>query len=59
MDAALLSPSISKDAVCVESMVSPLGKRTLKGFWDLTFCWQGALTNKKCPVQPKSTIAVS
>jgi hypothetical protein len=59
MDAILLSSGMSKDVVCVESMVSPFGKRTLKGFWDLNLCWQGALTNKKCPVQPESTISVS
>jgi hypothetical protein len=52
MDAALPSSGMSKVAVCVESMVFPFGKQTLKGFWDLTLCWQGALTNKKCPVQP-------
>jgi hypothetical protein len=40
-------------------MVSPFGKRTLKGFWDLTFFWHGALINKECPVQLESTIDVS
>jgi hypothetical protein len=45
--------------VCVESMVSPFGKRALKGLWDFTLFWQGALINKKCTVQPESTIDVS
>jgi hypothetical protein len=40
-------------------MVSPFGKRTLKGLWYLTLFWQGALINKKFPVQPYSTIFVS
>jgi hypothetical protein len=32
MDADLLNSGMSKDAVCVESMVSPFGKLNLKGF---------------------------
>jgi hypothetical protein len=59
MDADLLNSGMSKDDVCVESMVSSFGRLTLKGFLDLTLCWQGAFTNKKCPVQQESTISVS
>jgi hypothetical protein len=59
VDAVFLSSGMSKDNVCVESMESPFGKLTLKGSWYLTLCWHGALNNKKCPVHPKSTIAVS
>jgi hypothetical protein len=56
MDADLLSSGISKDAVCVEYMVSPFGKQTLKGFWNLTLCWQGSLAHKKCPVHALCTL---
>ena len=58
-EAALLNSGISKKAVCVESIVFPFGNLTLKG---LTHCFlskHGAFVNKKCPVQPESTRAVS
>jgi hypothetical protein len=40
-------------------MVAPLGRRTVKGVWDSTLFKHGALTKRKLPVQPESTIAVS
>jgi hypothetical protein len=59
MDAACLNSGMSKDDVCVESMVLPFGRQTLRGSIDLTLLWKGALINKKCPVQADSTIDVS
>jgi hypothetical protein len=40
-------------------MVAPLGRRTVKGVRDLTLFKHGALTKRKWPVQPESTIAIS
>jgi hypothetical protein len=40
-------------------MVAPLGRRTVKGVRDLTLFKHGALTKRKWPVHPDSTIAVS
>jgi hypothetical protein len=40
-------------------MVAPLGRRTVKGVQDLTLFKHGALTKRKWPVHPESTIAVS
>jgi hypothetical protein len=40
-------------------MVAPLGRRTIKGVGDLTLFKNGALTKRKWPVHPDSTIAVS
>jgi hypothetical protein len=40
-------------------MVAPLGRRTVKGVRDLTLFKHGALTERKWPVHPESTIAVS
>jgi hypothetical protein len=40
-------------------MVSPFGRRTLKGVQDLTLFKHVALTKRKWPVHPESTIAVS
>jgi hypothetical protein len=40
-------------------MVAPLGMRTIKGVQDLTLFKHGALTKRKWPVHPDSTIAVS
>jgi hypothetical protein len=40
-------------------MVEPLGRRTIKGFQDLTLFKHGALTNIKWPVHLESTIDVS
>jgi hypothetical protein len=40
-------------------MVAPLGRRTVEGVRDLTLFKHGALTNRKWPVHPESTIAVS
>jgi hypothetical protein len=39
--------------------VAPLGRRTIKGVRDLTLFKHGALTKRKWPVHPESTIAVS
>jgi hypothetical protein len=40
-------------------MVAALGRRTVKGVQDLTLFKHGALTNRKWPVHPESTIYVS
>jgi hypothetical protein len=40
-------------------MVAPLGRRTVKGVRDLILFKHGALTKRKWPVHPESTIAVS
>jgi hypothetical protein len=40
-------------------MVSPLGRRTVKGVRDATLFKHGVFTKRKWPVQPESTIAVS
>jgi hypothetical protein len=40
-------------------MVAPLGRRTVKGVFDLTLFKHGALTKRKWTVQMESTIAVS
>jgi hypothetical protein len=40
-------------------MVAPLGRRTVKGVQDLIMFKHGALTKRKLPVHPESTIAVS
>jgi hypothetical protein len=39
--------------------VAPLGRRTVKGVRDSTLFKHDALTKRKWPVQPESTIAVS
>jgi hypothetical protein len=39
--------------------VALLGMHTVKGFQDLTLFKHGALTKRKWPVHPESTIAVS
>jgi hypothetical protein len=39
--------------------VAPLGRRTVKGFRDLTLFKHGAVTKRKWPVQPEYNIAVS
>ena len=58
-EAALLNSGISKKAVCVESIVCPFGNLTLKGFTHCFLFKHGEVFNKKCPVQPESTRAVS
>jgi hypothetical protein len=40
-------------------MVAPLRRRTIKGVRDLTLFKHGALTKRKWPVHPESTIEVS
>jgi hypothetical protein len=39
-------------------MVAPFGRRAVKGFRDLALLKHGAVTKRKWPVQPESTIAV-
>jgi hypothetical protein len=39
-------------------MVAPLGRRTVKGFRDMTLFKHGAVTKRKWPVQLESTIDV-
>jgi hypothetical protein len=56
--AAALSSGMSNDAVWVESIVAPFVNLTCKGLIFIFWLHQGALINKKCPVQPESTIAV-
>jgi hypothetical protein len=57
--AVVLSSVMSNDAARVESIVAPFGSLTLKGLIDFVLLRQGALINKKCPVQHESTITVS
>jgi hypothetical protein len=59
MDAALLNYGMSMDAVCIDSIVVPFGRRTVKGLSDLILCLQGALIKRKWPVHPDSTMDVS
>jgi hypothetical protein len=40
-------------------MVAPFGRRTVKGVLVLTLFMHGALTKRKWPVHPESTIAAS
>jgi hypothetical protein len=50
---------MSKKVVCVYSIVCPFGNLTANGLL-VTFLFKiGAFDNKKCPVQPESTRAVS
>jgi hypothetical protein len=37
MDASLINYSMSMDAVCIDSIVAPFGRRTVKGLSDLIF----------------------
>jgi hypothetical protein len=54
-----LSFGMSNDDVWVESIVDPFGSLTRKGLIYFVLLRQGALINRKCPVQPESTITVS
>jgi hypothetical protein len=45
--------------VCVDFIVFQLGNLTVNGFVATVLCKHGAFDNKKCPVQPESTRAVS
>jgi hypothetical protein len=56
---ASLSSGMSKEAVRVESIVSPFGNITLNGLTYLVVLQQGSLINKKCPVKLESTMTVS
>jgi hypothetical protein len=40
-------------------MVALLGRRTIKGVRDMTLFKHGALNNRKWPVHPESTVAIS
>jgi hypothetical protein len=59
LDAAAFNSGMSNSAVREDSMVAPLGRRTIKGVPDLTLFNHGALIYRKLPVHPDSTIAVS
>jgi hypothetical protein len=59
LDAAAFNSGMSNSAVREDSMVSPFGRRTVKGFRDLTLVRHGALTKRKWPVHRESTIDVS
>jgi hypothetical protein len=37
MDAALLNSGMSMDTMCIDSIVEPFGRRTVKGLSDLIF----------------------
>jgi hypothetical protein len=55
----LLNSGMSTKAVCVDSIVCPFGNMTVNEFL-VTFLFKlCAFDNKKFPVQPKSTRAVS
>jgi hypothetical protein len=58
-EAALLNSGMSRRAVCVEFIVCPFGNLTIKGLLATLSFEHGAFVNKKCPVQPESTRAVS
>jgi hypothetical protein len=45
--------------VCEDSMVVPFGRRTVNGVRDFILFKHSALTKRKWPVHPESTIAVS
>jgi hypothetical protein len=59
MDVALINSGMSTDAVCVDSIVAPFGRRTFNGLSDLILFLQGALINRKLPVHPESKMDVS
>jgi hypothetical protein len=59
LDAAAFNYGMSRSAVCEDSIVAPLARRTVKGVRELTLFKHGALTRRKWPVHPESTIAVS
>jgi hypothetical protein len=50
---------MSNAAVWDDSIVAPLGSRTVNGFLDLTLLKHGVFTNIKWPVHPESTMDVS
>jgi hypothetical protein len=56
---AVLSSVMSNDAVWVEFIVDPFDSLTRKGLIDFFLLRRGALINKKFPVHPESTLAVS
>jgi hypothetical protein len=58
-EAASQSSGMPKEAVCIESMVSPFFNLTLNGFIYLVLLWQGASIKKKFLVQPDFNMAVS
>jgi hypothetical protein len=59
MDASLINYGMSMDAVCIDSIVAPFGRKTIKGLSDLILFLQGAFIKKKWPVHPESTMDVS
>jgi hypothetical protein len=59
MDAAAFSYGMFNSAVCEDSIVAPMGRRTVNGVLDLTLFKHGAWTRINWPVHTESTIAVS
>jgi hypothetical protein len=58
-EAALLNSGMSKKALCVDSIVCPFGNLTVNELLVNFLFKRGAFDTKKCPVQPKSTRAIS
>jgi hypothetical protein len=59
LDAAAFNSVMSNSEVLEDSIVAPLGRRTIKGVRDLTLFKHGAFTKRKWPLHPDSTIADS
>jgi hypothetical protein len=59
MDAALLNSGMYMVDVCIDSIVAPFGRQTVKGLSDLILFLQGALIKRKWPVHAESTMDVS
>jgi hypothetical protein len=59
LDAVAFNSGMSRSAVWEDFMVSPFGRRTVKGFRDLSLFKHGSVTKRKWSVQPESTISVA
>jgi hypothetical protein len=46
MDEALLNSGMSMDSVCIDSIVAPFGRRTVKGLSDLILFFTGLVDQK-------------
>jgi hypothetical protein len=57
--AALLNCGMSRIVVCVDFIVFPFDNLTVNGLVVADLYKDGAFYNRKCPVQPESTRAVS
>jgi hypothetical protein len=57
--AALLNCGMSRIAVCVDFIVCPFGNLNVNGLVVTDLCKPGSFDNRKHPVQPESTRAVS